>query len=59
MKDGTSERRLVSSKLEGSRATFGPIDADNDPELAVIVPCSLAPRRCGHRRSCLVRAGTS
>jgi len=48
MKDGTSERGLVSSKCEGSRATFGPIDADDDPELAVIAPCALAAHRCSH-----------
>ena len=46
MKDGTSEGRLVSGEFEGSRATLGPIYADDDPEFAIIVPCACAARRC-------------
>ena len=36
LEERTAQRRLVSSKPEGSRAAFGAIDADHDTEFAVV-----------------------
>ncbi len=59
MEDGTSERRLVGSKLEGPCAAFGAIDADDDPEFAL--PSLVSSPLVGvvMQPICLVRMGES